>query len=109
MRYAILLVLAVALGIARFIVPVEGKIDHADIFKDIAHLFVGGVFGAAILATICVLTLDKMAISWGELSQRDAWLAEMRRQIAAAMWFLWAIAWGLTALEVVAFLVRQAP
>lgn len=39
---------AAIFGILRFTLPVEGRIEHADIFKDLAHVFVGGLFGAAI-------------------------------------------------------------
>lgn len=34
-----------ALGFLRFKLPVSGGINHADIFKDIAHLFVGFCIG----------------------------------------------------------------
>lgn len=35
-------------GLLRFTLPVEGKINKKDIFKNLAHLWVGGLFGAAI-------------------------------------------------------------
>jgi hypothetical protein len=44
----IILAVAVAFGVARFIVPVEGRINPADIFKDAAHIAVGLMFGYAI-------------------------------------------------------------
>lgn len=34
--------------ILRFVLPVHG-VNHDDIFKDVAHLFVGGLFGAWLL------------------------------------------------------------
>lgn len=43
----VLLVIAVGFAVARFLVPVEGKINNKDIFKDTAHLFVGFAFGCA--------------------------------------------------------------
>lgn len=49
MIYVVVFVTA-CFGIARFIVPVEGKIVKKDFFKDFAHLWVGGLFGAAINA-----------------------------------------------------------
>lgn len=70
----ILAAVAVGLGIARFIVPVAGSINKADIFKDMAHVVVGFMFGYA---------------------------ATKKR------WQLWAIAIGLTVLEVVAFVIRK--
>ena len=71
----VLLLITIGFGIARFIVPVEGKINKRDIFKDMAHLFVGFVFGYA---------------------------------ANGSDWEPWALAVGLTVLEVVAFLVRKA-
>ncbi len=87
-RYLFLLLVAIAFGVARFIVPVEGRIDHADIFKDLAHVFVGGCFGAAIQATA----------------------SNSNKKLGQAIFdaaYLWAIAIGLTILEVVAFLARR--
>lgn len=46
--YYIILAVSVVFGVARFIVPVEGKIIKGDIYKDMAHLWVGGLIGAAI-------------------------------------------------------------
>jgi nucleoside recognition membrane protein YjiH len=88
--YLVVLVLAVLIGIARFVLPVEGRISHDDIFKDIAHLFVGGVFGAAILATHHACDIIT-----------PLWLAMLKT------WRLWTIAWGLTVLEVIAFIARR--
>ena len=68
----IILAVAIAFGVARFIVPVEG-IAKEDIFKDMAHLVVGGMFGYA---------------------------------VGKKRWELWAIAVGLTLVEVIAFIVR---
>lgn len=35
-------------SILRFVVPVSGKVNRADIFKDLAHIWVGVLLGAAI-------------------------------------------------------------
>lgn len=43
----LVIVAAILFAIARFVVPVEGAVSQPDIFKDFAHLFVGGLFGAA--------------------------------------------------------------
>lgn len=87
----IILLVAIGFGIARFLVPVTGGINHADIFKDAAHLFVGGCFGAAIKGSI------------------ERFLSGMRFWSAIRYeWKLWAIAWGLTAIEVVAFILRKS-
>lgn len=36
----------IVFGILRFVLPASGEINQADIYKDCAHLFVGGLFGA---------------------------------------------------------------
>lgn len=43
----IVLALCVVFAVLRFTLPVH-ELNFADTFKDLAHLFVGGVFGAAI-------------------------------------------------------------
>lgn len=42
----VVLAITIIVGVARFIVPVQGP-DVGDLFKDFAHLFVGGLIGAA--------------------------------------------------------------
>jgi hypothetical protein len=42
-----LLIAAAVFGVLRFVLPVEGRIEQADIFKDLAHVFVGFAFGYA--------------------------------------------------------------
>ena len=76
--YYILVIVTIIFAIARFIVPVEGRIDHADIFKDLAHLYVGFLFGWAAATTY-----------------------EMK------FWKRWGLAIGLTAIEVIAFFIRK--
>ncbi len=39
--------IAVVFGFLRFILPSTGQVHKEDIFKDFAHIFVGGLFGAA--------------------------------------------------------------
>jgi peptidoglycan/LPS O-acetylase OafA/YrhL len=46
----ILLLVAVAFGVARFVVPVTGQLNQADLFKDVAHVVVGFMFGYAAYA-----------------------------------------------------------
>lgn len=43
----IIAMIAVVFGILRFRLPVNG-LQPKDTFKDLAHVFVGGVFGAAL-------------------------------------------------------------
>lgn len=47
---AIILITA-SFGIARFFVPVSGKINNGDIFKDMAHIWVGILIGITIMDT----------------------------------------------------------
>ena len=47
--YVALVVACVMLGALRLALPSNG-INPSDVFKDLAHLFVGGLFGAAINA-----------------------------------------------------------
>ncbi len=96
MNYVFLALLSLMFVIARFVVPVEGRIDHADIFKDLAHVFVGGLFGAAIITT--KRNYEMIPQTLGTFRIIPAALAEIR---------LWALAVGLTSLEVIAFLIRQ--
>lgn len=42
-----MLIGCLAVGVLRFIVPVTGGINHDDIFKDLAHIFVGILIGMA--------------------------------------------------------------
>lgn len=49
MRYIILLV-CVAFGVSRLTMPVVSEVHHEDIYKDAAHIFVGGLFGACAMA-----------------------------------------------------------
>ncbi len=106
-RFTLLCLIAFGFGLARFLVPVEGKIDHADVFKDFAHLFVGGLFGAAILATALTRKIDRISTLMGPLGDVDIWIAKIRHCIASTGRSLWILAIGLTVLEIVAFIVRQ--
>lgn len=42
-----LFLVTVLFGVLRFVVPVEGKINKQDIFKDLAHIWVGLLIGVA--------------------------------------------------------------
>jgi len=124
-RYTALLIVAIAFGVARFIIPVEGAINKADIYKDLAHLFVGGCFVFA-FGMIGLYRAGRHLTRWlpnpslikdeqiktniyYEYGMIDA--AKIVRDsgvwVKEFPWQPWAIAIGLTALEVVAFLVRQ--
>lgn len=74
----ILCLASVAVAAMRFALPPHG-LNADDVFKDTAHLFVGGLFGAALVATF---------------------------QSVKAKW-LWILAGGLTVTEVVAFFATR--
>lgn len=85
--FYVLFFVSLAFAVARFVVPVEGAINPADIFKDAAHLWVGVLFGFA------------AAVSWvnnratiDEVSFETKW---------------WSLPIALTVVEVVAFFVRS--
>jgi len=46
------LLVAAVLGVLRFTLPAPG-IDVGDIFKDLSHLFVGGLFGMSAAFKLC--------------------------------------------------------
>lgn len=46
----IVVVITLGFAVSRFLVPVSGTVEKKDIYKDLAHVFVGGLFGAAIYA-----------------------------------------------------------
>jgi hypothetical protein len=47
--YIVLVVIVLITTVLRFTLPIHG-LNQEDIFKDFAHLFVGGLFGAAIVS-----------------------------------------------------------
>lgn len=83
MKLLSLVVLVVAA--ARFIIPMPGlDVSLASLFKDFAHLFVGGLFGASIALTACRGWKDHYVVRF------------------------WVLSWGLAIIEVVAFLVQRS-
>lgn len=76
--------LVFAVAVARFTIPMPGlDLSVASVYKDFAHLFVGGLFGAAIALTACRGWKDHYTIRF------------------------WVLAWLLTLIEVVAFFVQR--
>ncbi len=75
----ILLVMCLVIAVLRVVIPAPG-IRTDDIFKDLAHIFVGGLFGAAFTSHACK----------GEHTG-----------------YLYAMAVGLTSIEVLAFIISK--
>ena len=87
---AVLTGVTICFAVARFLVPVSGQINRGDIYKDFAHIWVGFLFGAAYGMTGYVPRDDGgfEIVTTGEI---------------------WALAVFLTAIEVVAIIVRRQP
>lgn len=83
--YYFLLFISALFAVARFVVPVEGRIEPADIFKDVAHIWVGVLFGVA--GAISMLRRNS---EWKDYKYN---------------W--WVLPIGLTIIEVIAFFVRK--
>lgn len=45
----VLIAVSVVFGVLRFIVPVSGKVEKKDIYKDLAHIWVGVLIGVAMV------------------------------------------------------------
>jgi len=109
MRFVLLF--TIAFGIGRFLMPATGQINQEDVFKDVSHLFVGGLYGGAILATIVRLhwkrffaTLTMTTVS-AEVYARVQGIVQYATYRSRQ---LWALALGLTLLEVVAFIIFKS-
>jgi hypothetical protein len=92
-RFVVVLACA-AFAAARFLMPFESVIDRGDFFKDAAHLFVGGLFGAGLRCgdpSSRYLRLVPGIVPW--LKRRS--------------WFHLGLAIVLTVLEVIAFKFHQ--
>lgn len=80
MKYQ-LVVVALTFAVLRFTIPMPGlDLSIASLYKDMAHIFVGVMFGAAIVSTI----------AWG---WKSVWV--------------WILAAGLTLVEVAAFFILR--
>ena len=89
-----LIALASIFGVLHFVLSDTGGINAVDIYKDLAHVFVGGLFGAGTLG----LATDYRLC-------RDHGVNDDRLFKMTALCLLLAV--GLTMLEVVAFFVRK--
>ncbi len=89
----VLWAISLGFGIARFIVPFEGAINPADVYKDMAHLFVGFLFGYAVART--------------QTKHNDYTPIDEALSYDGQTLMVWTLAAGLTILEVVAFVARS--
>lgn len=105
MRYLVL-VLCLMFAVARFTMPATGTIQHDDIFKDLVHLFVGMLFGAAVLAYNLRAAVKSITTIWAP-STGSAMPEFVDSVLLQAGRFCLASAVGMTILEVIAFKLHQ--
>lgn len=83
----VLLAVCAVFGVLRFILPVSGKVEKKDIFKSLAHVFVGGLFGAAFTADRFWDPYGTMAVGLTIL-EVIAFFARRKITVSAACLFL---------------------
>lgn len=93
--YWLPILIAIGFGIARLSMPVVSEVHREDLFKDFAHLFVGGMFGAGLRADYQV---------WREVYHEYGWLEWLHNR----SWLYLGTAIALTVLEVFAFYIHKA-
>lgn len=105
----ILLIVTIVFATARFIVPVTGKINKSDIFKDMAHIWIGILIGIAWLVVLLRRVVEE-AKRRSRLTGEQNWswwvVTELLQYTNNAAWYVY-LAVILTIIEVIAFLVRQ--
>jgi hypothetical protein len=84
--YWFLFLVSLVFAVLRFIVPVSGKINKQDVYKDLAHLWVGFLLGFCFYDFTMRYALEEDLFNWQ----------------------LWWLPLALTAVEVVAFLFRKS-
>ena len=87
-----ILVITAIVGVGRFFVPVSG-LDSADIYKDIAHIWVGILVGAAWYAP------------WEVIDPEE--IGRVNKSVGDDKILLFVLALGLTLVEVIAVIVRS--
>lgn len=83
-----------------FMFPGTGELQRDDIFKDIAHLWVGGLFGAWIFGEVAAYWIRKTECF-------PVPLEDTTSRIERSMWRCGALAVLLTIVEVVAFFLEK--
>jgi hypothetical protein len=97
--YAVVIGSAV-FALLRFALPSTGEIHGDDVFKDLAHLWVGGLFGAAL-----ALTLTPPPEIDYPANARASAIREARRSFWITL--LWSLTFAMTVLEAVAFFLTR--
>lgn len=104
----VLIAVTIVFGILRFVVPVTGAINNADVFKDLAHIWVGILIGIAAVVGGLRGTVRQSERDFpsGSVAQTRS-VASQVSEIANSTWLFFALPILLTFLEVVAFIVRH--
>ena len=100
------LLFTIAFGVGRFLMPATGQINQEDLFKDASHLFIGGLYGAAILSTVVKLRWRRFLKLLTHVS--PVIHAEANAMMSYATYRsnqVWELAIGLTILEIAAFII----
>lgn len=112
----ILVILAcIGFGIARLMMPTVSEIHREDLFKDFAHLFQGGLYGAALFAFALRPVMRRALGSWGcelycsravDLLDTPAHVVDGVLKSAGKRMLVLAVA--MTILEIIAFELHKA-
>lgn len=97
MRYLVILI-CIVFAYFRFTMPIVSEIHKEDVFKDVAHLWTGGLYGASFMA-FALLAWVKTRYGYDNVG------VEHVRYIS---WFYLALGLIMTfAVEVVAFIIHK--
>jgi hypothetical protein len=90
-KYLVLLAFVAFFALFRlFCVEPTHELQRDDVFKDCAHIFVGGLLGA-----------------WLQVRSYDMDYPPLVTQLVTDRDFYWVTGWGLVALEIIAFLIGK--
>ena len=98
--YYLTLIIAIGFGVARLIMPVVSQVHREDIFKDLAHLFTGALYGAGFVS-FYLWKFRRHDFNWPP--RFDLFTGWTLARLRNCLW----IAIALTVLEVVAFLAHK--
>lgn len=102
--------LCIVFGAYRLYLPVVSEIHHEDIFKDMAHLLVGGVFGMSLAFSMVWRTVRRLRDLIAEYSPGSPAVSAITgakdsfRELGGYFWIMF---WVMVVLEVVAFKIHQ--
>ena len=98
-------VVTVIFAVLRMVLPSSGHVNHDDIFKDLAHLYVGGMFGAAIAWTYVAVVPSRIRQFSPTYSEAIA-VVDFRERAATYAVVFWVIAIVLCVVEGAVFFTK---